>query len=192
MNLTILVLGDPQWPFLKILDRLPADVDVVIRGTPEQCIAEAPRADIVLSCSFDHGLFHAALPYAAKARWIHSLSAGVEGMMSPALIAHPAPLTNARGAFRRSLAEFAIAGAMYFAKEFPRLLRQQREKAWDNGFTPRELNGATMGIVGYGEIGRACAERAAAFGMKILALRRRPEAGRTGSDSSALVVPGRP
>jgi len=175
MKLTVLVLGDPKWPFLKILDRLPSDVEVIVRGTPEECIAEAPRADIILSCSFDHKLFHAALPYASKTRWLHSLSAGVEGMMSPALVAHPAPLTNARGAFRRSLAEFVIASAMYFAKEFPRLLRQQREHLWDNGFTPIELHGATMGIIGYGEIGRACAERAVPFGMKILALRRRPE-----------------
>ncbi|MEO8025194.1 MAG: D-2-hydroxyacid dehydrogenase [Bryobacteraceae bacterium] len=175
MKLTVLVLGDPTWPFLKMLDRLPSDADVRIRNSPEEAAAEAPNADVVLSCAFDHKLFHAVLPHATKARWIHSLSAGVEGLMSPALAAHPAPLTNARGAFRRSLAEFAIGGALYFAKEMPRLLRQQREKLWDTNFTPVELHDATMGVVGYGEIGRACAERAHAFGTKILALRRRPE-----------------
>ncbi len=175
MHCTVLVLGDPSWPFLKILKRLPLGVEVVIRNTVEECVADASRADVILSCAFDHKLFHAALPAAANVRWFHSLSAGVEGMMSPALIAHPAPLTNARGAFRRSLAEFAIAGAIYFAKDFPRLLRQQRERKWDQAFTPLELHGATMGIVGYGEIGRACAERAVPFGMNVFALRRNPE-----------------
>ncbi len=42
-------------------------------------------------------------------------------------------------------------------------------------FTTEELQGRTLGVVGYGGIGRAAAERARAFGMKVLALRRRPE-----------------
>lgn len=172
--LTLLVLGSPSYPFLKMLDRLPPDTTIVVSDDAEYCAAQAPRADVILSCAFDHKLFHAAFPEAARAKWVHSLSAGVEGMMSEALKASPVPLTNARGAFRRSLAEFALAGALYFAKNIPRLEAQRRNRHWET-FTPVELHGATMGIVGYGEIGRACAERATPFGMRILAVRRRPE-----------------
>jgi phosphoglycerate dehydrogenase-like enzyme len=39
----------------------------------------------------------------------------------------------------------------------------------------RELRGATMGIVGYGDIGKACASRAQALGMRVLAVRRNPD-----------------
>jgi phosphoglycerate dehydrogenase-like enzyme len=49
-----------------------------------------------------------------------------------------------------------------------------RKGVWRQ-FAPQEIAGATLGIVGYGEIGRACAERAKAFGMRVLAYRRRPE-----------------
>jgi phosphoglycerate dehydrogenase-like enzyme len=56
----------------------------------------------------------------------------------------------------------------------PRLLADQKAHKWEQ-FYMEELFGQTMGIIGYGEIGRASAEKAKAFGMKVLALRRRPE-----------------
>jgi phosphoglycerate dehydrogenase-like enzyme len=53
-------------------------------------------------------------------------------------------------------------------------MRQRENKVWDQ-FPVQELRGSTMGIVGYGDIGRACAKLAKAFGMSILSYRRRPE-----------------
>jgi phosphoglycerate dehydrogenase-like enzyme len=54
------------------------------------------------------------------------------------------------------------------------MLRNQAAGVWEP-FDIEEVSGQTMGIVGYGDIGRACAQRAHALGMKVLALRRRPE-----------------
>jgi len=62
----------------------------------------------------------------------------------------------------------------YFAKDIPRLLNNKKAKKWDD-FEIEELRGKTMGIVGYGDIGRATAKLASVFGMKIIALRRNPE-----------------
>jgi phosphoglycerate dehydrogenase-like enzyme len=107
-------------------------------------------------------------------RWVHSLSDGVEKILFPELVASPAILTNARGVFKRSLAEFVIAGVLYFAKDFRRLIRNQAAGIWQQ-FEMEEVHGKVMGIVGYGETGRACAERARPLGMKVLGLRRRPE-----------------
>jgi phosphoglycerate dehydrogenase-like enzyme len=76
--------------------------------------------------------------------------------------------------FRRPLAEFAIAAAMFFAKDLRRMVRSQQAGEWDP-FDVEELHGRTMGIVGYGEIGHAVGQRAHALGMQVLALRRRPE-----------------
>ena len=54
------------------------------------------------------------------------------------------------------------------------MVRNQEAGVWEQ-FDVEEIHGRTMGIVGYGEIGRAAAERAHAMGMKIVALRRSPE-----------------
>jgi phosphoglycerate dehydrogenase-like enzyme len=86
------------------------------------------------------------------------------------------PLTNGRGSFSRSLAEFALAGLLYFAKDLPRMRRHQAAQAWAP-FDVEELHGRTLGIVGYGDIGRAVAARARPFGMRTIGLRRRAGAG---------------
>ena len=67
-----------------------------------------------------------------------------------------------------------IGAALFFNKNFPRMRRQQREGWWE-AFDVEELYGKTMGIVGYGSIGRESAKLARAFGMKVVALRRKPE-----------------
>jgi phosphoglycerate dehydrogenase-like enzyme len=54
------------------------------------------------------------------------------------------------------------------------LLRQKGVKQWEK-YTVRELKGATLGIIGFGDIGRECAKLASAFGMRIIALRRNPK-----------------
>jgi phosphoglycerate dehydrogenase-like enzyme len=94
--------------------------------------------------------------------------------MFPELIASEIPLSNSRGVFARSLGEFVLGAALYFDKDFERMKRQQRAGRWEI-FDVEELYGKTMGIVGYGSIGRACARLAHAFGMKVLALRRNPQ-----------------
>ena len=61
----------------------------------------------------------------------------------------------------------------YFAKDLPLLMKNKQKKIWDN-YDIEELRGKTMGIVGYGDIGRACAKMASVYGMRIVALRRHP------------------
>jgi phosphoglycerate dehydrogenase-like enzyme len=63
---------------------------------------------------------------------------------------------------------------LHFAYDLRRLIRQQEAGVWQP-FEAQELHGKTLGIIGYGGIGSAAAERARPFGMRILALRRRPE-----------------
>ena len=97
-------------------------------------------------------------------------------MMSDTLLAadHVKTITNARGQFSSTLAEYTIMTCSYFAKNVPKLISNQQSKTWDK-FTIRELRGSTMGIIGYGDIGRAVAKLAHVYGMKIIALRRNPK-----------------
>jgi phosphoglycerate dehydrogenase-like enzyme len=113
-------------------------------------------------------------PMLKRVQWVHSLSAGVENICFPALVESPVPVTNARGVFKRSLGEFTLAAIFFFAKDLRRMLRNQAAERWEQ-FDIEEVHGRTLGVVGYGELGRAAAERAHAMGMRIIALRRRPE-----------------
>ena len=122
----------------------------------------------------DPKLLADTFPYATRVRWVHTLSAGVESALSPEIINSPVPFTNGRGVYRRPLGEWAVAAMLYFSYDLPRMLRNQEAGRWDP-FEVDELCGHTLGIVGYGAIGQAIAERARPFGMRIVAVRRRPE-----------------
>jgi phosphoglycerate dehydrogenase-like enzyme len=98
------------------------------------------------------------------------------------------PLTNGRGVFRDSLAEFAIASIFYFAKDLRRLIRNQEAGRWEQ-FDVLDVRGQTLGIVGLGEIGRASARLARALGMRVHAVRRR-NAGSGDPDVDRLYAPG--
>lgn len=171
---SILVLSDPAAAHLKVLERLPDTASLVVTADSGLAMAKAPQADVLFNALFQPDLLKQVFPAAAKVQWVHSLSAGVESVLFPELLASPVPLTNGRGAFARSLGEFVIAGAMFFAKNVRGLLAAQAVGKWAQ-FDVEELHGRTMGIVGYGEIGRAAAARAKAFGMRVIAIRRRPE-----------------
>ncbi|MBM3810863.1 MAG: D-2-hydroxyacid dehydrogenase [Acidimicrobiia bacterium] len=174
MPLTLLVLSKPEAAHLRLLEALPDEVRIVTGNQHEIFAQVAPEADAILNGFVSLDLFRDVFLQTKKLRWIHSLSAGVENTLFPELIESPVPLTNASGVFSRSLAEFVIAGALYFDKKIQQMQQNQKQGRWVN-MDVDELHGKTMGIVSYGSIGRACAKLARAFGMKVLATRRRPE-----------------
>lgn len=173
----LLTIADPAAAFLKSLSRLPREIHVTVGNDPKQLRHRAPEADVILFASGQASLLSDVLPIAKHVRWIHSLWTGVENLLTPELIAHPAPLTNGRGVFRRPLADWITGAMLFFAFDLRRVIRQQEAGVWEP-FVGNTLNGRTLGIVGYGGIGGAAAERARPFGMKIAALRRRPELSR--------------
>jgi phosphoglycerate dehydrogenase-like enzyme len=105
---------------------------------------------------------------------VHSLSAGVENILFPALVESSVLLTNARGVSKRPLAEFAMLGMLFHLKKVRRLIDNQSRRKWDD-FPVKLADRRVMGVVGFGEIGRECALLAKNFGMIIHAVRRNPE-----------------
>src|SRR6185369_3167874 len=168
----LLVIADPAAPFLKALSELPPDVNVVVSDDVDQLKQNAPDADAILFAHVKGDLLASVLPWAKRVRWIHCLWTGVEGILTPELLAHPAVLTNGRGVFRWFLADWVIAVMLLFAFDLRRVIRQQEQGIWEP-FIGSTLTGKTLGIVGYGSIGSAVAERARPVGMKVAALRRR-------------------
>lgn len=117
----------------------------------------------------------------ASLRWVHSAAAGVRGSLTPELRARDLVFTNSAGVHAVPVAETVLGYLLHFARGLDVAVANQRERRWDKGWfdeaaSPiRELGLSTVGVVGLGGIGRAVAERAAAFGAEVLATRRRPE-----------------
>jgi phosphoglycerate dehydrogenase-like enzyme len=173
-SLNLLLIADSKSAFFPPLTVTDPRVRVTVAHDPEAIKAAAPEADIVLYATMNSSLLSAALPLANRAKWIHSLWTGVEGILGPEMLQHPALLTNGRGVFRWPLADWVAAVMLHFAFDLGRVIRQQQKGVWQP-FISTSLKGRTLGIVGYGEIGSAAAARAQTFGMKIAAMRRRRE-----------------
>jgi phosphoglycerate dehydrogenase-like enzyme len=103
--------------------------------------------------------------------WIHSVAAGVERLLTPAARERGLTITNARGIFSRAIAEYVLMMVLAINRRLPQLLELAAERTWQP-LEGRELQDTTLGIVGFGSLGREIAELAAPFGARILATRR--------------------
>jgi phosphoglycerate dehydrogenase-like enzyme len=102
---------------------------------------------------------------------------GLERTLFPELIESAVPLTNGAGVFSASLGEFTLGAILYFAKDFRRMIRNQMAGVWE-AFDVSWASGHTVGIIGYGDIGRAVAARVQALGLTVLAVRRHASTSR--------------
>lgn len=119
----------------------------------------------------------AAWVAASPPRWIQLLSAGYEN-----LVRHGVPpqvvVTNAAGVRSGAVAEHAMALLLGLTRGVPQMVHAMAERSWrpEIADTIFGMEGATVLIVGYGDIGRALARRLAPFGVRVMAANRGPVA----------------
>ncbi|CAM9310026.1 unnamed protein product, partial [Heterosigma akashiwo] len=165
----IVVIAEESDTTLERLSFLPAQANVILIGSRledfqgEEKVGALEQADVVLNCIGTAPLISQIWPHFKSLKWMHSRFAGVDHLLFPDFVSSSVMLTNARGLFSSSLAEYCMLGALWFAKDVRRLQRNQREGKWEK-FVIHELRGATMGILGYGDIGQACARLAKGLG----------------------------
>jgi phosphoglycerate dehydrogenase-like enzyme len=111
---------------------------------------------------------------AKKLRWVQSSSAGVEWMATvPGLADSDVVVTNMRGAHAATIAEHTFAMLLALTRCLPGFAANQVKHEWGRGAAVESMcgiKGMTMGIIGFGNIGRAIAKRANGFEMRILAV----------------------
>ena len=128
-------------------------------------------------------VFDRILARAPSLRWVHSATAGVERVLTPASRARGLTITNARGVFSRPVAEYVMMMILAVSRRLPSLLELQAERTWQP-LEARELRDVTVGIVGLGSLGRAVGALGTAFGCRVMATRKRPEAGSHPTDGA--------
>lgn len=167
----VIVLADGAEPQLAMLDELRSAAEFAVGDSLQAFERAAPEAEVIFNWSGSLALFRDIFLECPRLRWVHSRSVGLERTLFSELVAGKVILTNGTGVFSASLGEFALAAILYFAKDFRRMIRNQMAGAWEI-FDVEMVSGATLGVVGLGDIGRAAASRARALGMKVLGLRR--------------------
>ena len=109
-----------------------------------------------------------------KLKWVQGVSAGHDHINSGELKEAGIALTTAKGIASDAIAEFVFSRLLQEVKHLRKLDAQQRERVWQAKFG-NQLKGKTIGIVGVGSIGEEIANRAKAFGMRVLGSRKRLE-----------------
>ncbi len=172
----LLVIADPADPRLAMLAQLPEAASISVGAGPEAFETSAAEADAVLNWAHSNRTLRAVFSRCRRLKWVHTRAAGIDNLLFPELVESPVILTNGTGVYSASLGEFALAAILYFAKDLRRMIRNQQAGVWAP-FDVEEIAGKTVGIVGYGDIGRAVASRVRALGMRVLAVKRKCEAG---------------
>ncbi len=175
MKVVTSIYSDPTWtlpvPEVERLRRAFPHLQVVDAPSREARLRELPDADVAFLSQLRPDEFAVA----ARLRWIQSPAAGVAGLLYPELRDSPVVLTNARGIHGDAMAEHVIGMVLVLFRQIHAAIRDQVRHEWRKPpqAACRMLRGRVMGIVGLGAIGTAVAERAAAMGMRVVAVRRR-------------------
>jgi phosphoglycerate dehydrogenase-like enzyme len=149
-------------------------LELVKTTTPDELTAEIGDAEVF------YGFPTADVLARGKAlKWIQSPSAGVNFLQNmPELVQSDILLTNTRGAHGPSIGEHTFALLFALTRHLDLCLQAQHERRWAWGdiyYTSHEIYQRTMGIIGYGAIGRSIAQRARGFEMNVLAVDAHPD-----------------
>jgi phosphoglycerate dehydrogenase-like enzyme len=160
----------------KILDAAPGSrlIPVSAEGIADEPIDEVEV--LMRGWSLGGDALDRFVGRASKLRWIHSVSVGVEAVLTPVVCLRGLEITNGRGVFDQPIGEYVMTMILSVCRRLPQLLELQRERTWQP-IEAVELAETTIGVVGLGGIGREVARLAAPFGPRIVAIRRRAGAG---------------
>jgi phosphoglycerate dehydrogenase-like enzyme len=115
-------------------------------------------------------------------QWIHLLSAGVDHVLrSDLVVKRRIVMTNSSGTTAPWIGEYVIGAMLQHSRGFNISIRAQMRHQWfhkEIRAVGQSLRGKTIGIIGYGSIGRAAARLAQVFGLEVLALKRDPSVHR--------------
>lgn len=157
--------------YATIRQTLPG-VEIIRAYDEEELISKTDDADVLLTWGQ-----YKPVKFCTKAKslkWIHAISAGVEGVTTPEISALEAKISSTKGIHGIPMAEHTMAFILSFLRLFPLYGRQQQTRVWLKHKECEETTGKTVGIIGLGSIGKEVAKKAKLFGMRVVATKRIP------------------
>jgi D-2-hydroxyacid dehydrogenase (NADP+) len=105
-----------------------------------------------------------------KLRWVHFIAHGIDALKSDVL-SNDVIITTGQGSQAIMVAEFTISMILMLAKRASIICSQRNERLWRR-FPTVDVYGSTLGVIGFGSIGRLVARYAKTLGMKVIATKR--------------------
>jgi glycerate dehydrogenase len=168
--------GDLSWDELRKLG--PCDIHE--RSALEQIVSRAADAEVVLTNKAELGRSH--IQHLPRLKYIGVLATGTDCVDLAAARERNVVVTNVPAYGTKSVAQTTIALLLELTQHAGHHSQTVRDGKWSQNpdwcYRDRpliELDGLTMGIIGFGRIGRAVSELAAAFGMRVLAYTPTPK-----------------
>ncbi len=179
----------PDWELVVAPEETDGSGDGSSRVSP--ALLEAVASAEVY---FGFGIPPEILEAGAGLRWVHSGAAGVGSSLTPLMKERDVLFTNSAGVHAPPMAETVVGMILHFLRGLDLAAGAQRRGVWTTEpyerRRPRELAACTVGIVGFGGIGREVGRRVAALGARVVACKRTP--ARAGdADLEALAGAGR-
>src|SRR5438445_11533942 len=153
-----LLRAEPGWTVDARSGRAPADLVADMSDADALLVRSATAVDARL------------LTAAPRLRIVARAGTGVDNVDVAAATERGVLVVNAPGANSISVAEHALALMLALARSVPAADRAMKESRWEKRrFLGTELRGKTVGVAGLGRIGQEVAQRARAFGMRVVA-----------------------
>jgi phosphoglycerate dehydrogenase-like enzyme len=153
--------GEAQ-AYARLIKQPEPPFTVAVCATPAEAEPHIVDAEILYAWNFPREL----LSRAAKLRWTQSMGAGVERLMVPEL-PRRVTVTRVAGNFGPWMAEYVLGWCLWLTQRTELFRAQQRERRWRQ-VDPLRLHGATLCVVGLGDIGRTIARATRGFGMRVV------------------------
>lgn len=168
----VAVLGaraeDPPPGIQKVVE----EAEVRFAADGEELKRALPGSEALFVWDFRATELRDAWDRADALRWVHVAGAGVDAALFPALVeSDDVVVTNSRGVFERSIAEWVVAAMLVFEKDLLRTLALQKEKKWRHRESGT-LYGKRLLVVGAGPIGRMISNLSKGLGMRPTAVAR--------------------
>ena len=155
-------------------------------GEVSAALTNHPDTEILYSFHLPHN----TLEIAPRLRWLQLHSAGINHILDHPIMkrdvssTRDVAITTVSGIHATPIAEYVFASILAHRWRVPMWTHCQREAKWPSGrwnlYARPELRDSTMGIIGYGSIGREVGRLAKGFGLRVLALRRSPGQAKEG------------
>ncbi len=169
-ELTILITARHGDDLIERVRRLAGDVRILGRGDLEKEPSLIGQVEIIYG-----GIKPEDFPRAARLKWLQSTGAGAGWTQRPEVLHHPAVITNAR-IHAEQISEHLFGMLLMLTRRLHEAYRNQLERLWQppKGGEVLGLSGRTLCVLGLGAIGQRCTALGAAFGMRVIGVRRRP------------------
>jgi phosphoglycerate dehydrogenase-like enzyme len=173
-----LQLTQNQEKYSKLIPVIKSKLDSIDKLTfiyidgNENLKTKIDSLDILVTYKINEEIFSYA---STKLKWIHLGSAGIEQSLFPEILKSKTIITNASGIHSGPVSEFVMGMILYFSKQFlgcEKFKSNQKWTQWELAKKTIQLKNKTIGIIGFGEIGKSIAKKAKAFEMKVIATRR--------------------